>query len=184
MKKMFELGLVLGRFNHLHNGHVQIIDISRNLCEKTLILIGSAQESKTLRNPFKLETRRNVIEKVYGNEKDIIIGTLDDMTNENDICFEWGEYILNNVEKIYGKIPDLMVYGKDESRKGWFSENDQRKFSELVVSRNKINISATELRQYLVQNMKSEWEKNVPFEIHDMYDELRNELLEVNGYKL
>ena len=29
MEKIFELGLVLGRFNHIHNGHKQIINASK-----------------------------------------------------------------------------------------------------------------------------------------------------------
>ena len=182
MEKQFELGLVLGRFNHLHNGHIQIIDMARNLCKKTIILIGSAQESGTLRNPFKLETRKKIISKIYDSE-DVIISSLADMTNEDDICFEWGKYILDNVEKMYGRKPDLMIYGKDESRKGWFSDVDSQNFSELIVSREKIDISATELRQYLVDNNKEAWKKYVPEEIWNMYDEIREELLMIDSYK-
>lgn len=176
MNKKFKFGLVLGRFQMMHNGHMEIIDMSRQLCEKTLILIGSSQESGTLRNPFKLETRKRVITRIY-NDNDVIIGALNDLTNENDISFEWGRYILDNINKMYGVMPDLMLYGKDESRKGWFSEEDSKNFSEMIVSRNKIKTSATKLREYLVQDNKQEWEKYVPKEIWDMYDELREELL-------
>lgn len=179
MEKIFEFGLVLGRFHPLHKGHQQIIEVTRSLCEKTLILIGSAGESGTLRNPFSVEIRRKIIDKVYGQKNDVMIGTLEDMTNENDICFEWGKYILDNVEKMYGRIPDLMVYGKDESRKGWFSDEDSQKFSELVVSRNKIDISATRLREYLMQGKKAEWEKYVPEELWEEYALLRSELLKL-----
>lgn len=179
MEKKFELGLVLGRFHPMHNGHKQIVDMARLLCKKTLILISSAQESGTLRNPFKIETRRKVIQKIY-QEEDVLIGDLNDLTNENDICFEWGRYILDNVENKYGRIPDLMVYGKDESRKGWFSEEDGKKFSEVIVSRNKIEISATKLREYLVQDEKEKWKQYVPEQIWDMYEELREELLKIN----
>jgi len=171
---MFEFGLILGRFNHFHNGHKRLVDISRNLCKKTLILIGSAGESGTLRNPFKLETRKKVISKVY-NVEDVIIGELDDMTNENDICFEWGRYILDNVKEKYHVIPDLMIYGKDDSRKGWFSEEDSKLFSEFIITRNQINISATQLRNYLLENNKKDWCRYVPDQILDMYEELREE---------
>ena len=174
--KKFKLGLVLGRFNHMHNGHVEIIEISRQLCEKTLILIGSASECGTLRNPFKLETRKKVIQKIYGDPDDVVIGALNDMTNEDDICFEWGRYILDNVKQMYGEEPDLMVYGKDESRKGWFSEEDSAKFSEVIVTRDKIKISATQLRKYLIEDNKEEWKKYVPEEIWNMYGELKTEL--------
>lgn len=181
MDKKFELGLVLGRFQTMHNGHRQIIDISRQLCKKTLILIGSAGEQGTLRNPFKLETRKKVISKIY-NSDDVIIDGLNDLTNENDISFEWGRYILDSVEKMYGITPDLMVYGKDESRKGWFSEEDSKKFSEIIIARDKLQISATTLREYLVQDDKEKWKKYVPVEIWDMYEELREELMLLDCY--
>lgn len=182
MEKEFEFGLVLGRFQGMHLGHKEIIDIARKLCKKTLILIGSAQESGTLRNPFQLETRKKMVEKIY-QEKDVMIGALDDLTNENDISFEWGRYILENVEKMYGQKPDLMVYGKDESRRGWFSEEDSQFFSEILVARKKRNISATELREYLVQDCKEEWKRYVPEEIWDRYDDLREELLKLDCYQ-
>lgn len=182
MEKEFEFGLVLGRFQGLHKGHIQIINLARKLCQKTLILIGSSQESGTLRNPFNLEIRKKMLQKVY-QEDDVIIGALKDLTNEHDISFEWGRYILENVEKMYGIKPDLMVYGKDESRKGWFSEEDSKMFSEIVVARDKLKISATKLREFLMQNNKEEWKKYVPEEIWDMYETLRKELLSVEDYK-
>ena len=182
MEKEFEFGLVLGRFQGLHNGHRGIINVSRKLCKKTLILIGSSQESGTLRNPFGLKIRKKMLEKVY-QEDDVIIGALADLTNEHDICFEWGRYILENVEEMYGRKPDLMVYGKDEARKGWFSKEDSKIFSEMIVARDKIKISATELRKLLIQNRKREWERLVPKEIWDMYEILRKELLQLECYK-
>lgn len=182
MRKNFKLGLVLGRYNHIHNGHTKIIDQSIKLCEKTLILIGSAQESGTIRNPFKLDTRKKAISRVYKND-DVVIGTLKDYTNENDISTKWGQYILDNVKEEYGVIPDLMVYGKDEARKGWFSEEDSQKFSELIVVRDENMFSATELRKYMAQGNEEEWKKHVPKEIWNMYDELRAELMEIEFYK-
>ena len=182
MEKKFEFGLVLGRFQCLHKGHQEVIDVARQLCKKTLILIGSSQESGSLRNPFAFGLRKEAIARIY-REDDVIIGGLEDMTNEDDICFEWGRYILENVKKQFGVKPDLMVYGKDESRKGWFSEEDSKSFSELIVARDKIKISATELREFLVQNRKEEWKKFVPEEIWDMYDSFREELLKLECYR-
>ena len=112
MEKDYKLGLVLGRYNHIHNGHVEIINQSITLCEKTLILIGSAQECGTIRNPFKLETRKKAIKEIF-NTEDVIIGELKDYTNENDISTKWGKYILDNLKKEYGMEPDLMICGKD-----------------------------------------------------------------------
>ena len=159
-----------------------IIDKAQELSKQVLILVGSASESHTLRNPFTSDFRIELLKKVYNN-KNIRIEKLNDMTNEKDICFEWGRYILNHVEEKYRRIPDLMVCGKDESRKGWFSEEDSQKFSELIIARNKLEISATELRKLLVQDCKQEWKGYVPEQIWDMYGELRKELLELECYQ-
>lgn len=61
----FELGVVCGRFGHEHLGHTHLFDICMSLCKSTLILVGSAQESGTLRNPFTVQTRIDIIKKTY-----------------------------------------------------------------------------------------------------------------------
>ena len=83
LNKKYELSLVLGRFNHIHKGHEMLINESLKVAEKTLILLGSAQEEETLRNPFKLSTRKRLIKKIY-NDDSIIIEGLNDMSHEHD----------------------------------------------------------------------------------------------------
>ena len=184
MEKEFELCLILGRYNHFHNGHKMIIDMARKISKRTLILIGSSQEFGTVRNPYQVEFRKKLIEEIYGDADDIIISTLKDLTNENDISYEWGEYLLKEATKITGCKPDLMVYGKDESRKGWFRKEAVQDITELIVSREKINISATKLRKFLVEDDFEQWSKYVPERLHKFYDELREKLLEIKAYKL
>lgn len=183
MEKNFKLSLILGRFNHIHLGHKYIIDISRNLSETTLILIGSSQESGTLRNPFSAEFRKKLIKEIYKNDKNVIVEFLEDMTNEYDINYEWGKYILENVKKITGKKPNLMIHGNDESRKGWFDEKDIEDVSEMIITRKDIEISATKLRGYILIGNKEKWSEFVPKEIHNMFDIIRKELLAIPDYR-
>ena len=110
--------------------HKMLIDESIKKAKKTLVLIGSMQEKGTLRNPFSYDTRKRLIEKIYKDESSIIISGLEDMSNEHDISYEWGRYILDNVYEFTGKKPDLFVYGNDESRQGWFSEEDKKYIEE------------------------------------------------------
>lgn len=183
MNKLFKTSLILGRFNHIHNGHIMLIEMSRKISEKTLILIGSSDKSGTLRNPYTADLRQSLINKIYANQNDVIIEQLDDLTDETDITFEWGRYLLKNAEKILGHKPELMIYGKDESRKGWFDSKDVQNISEMVVSRDKIKISATELRECLIKNDFEKWSLYVPNEIHEDFNFLRNELLKIEDYK-
>ena len=183
--KMFELGFVCGRFGHEHIGHVHLFDTCISLCKQTLILVGSAQESKTLRNPFSVDTRIKIIKNTYPdlNESTLLVKGLKDLTHEHDITYDWGRYVKSQVEFHKGKFADLMVYGNDESRKNWFDSKDIANTAELIIPRDKIDISATKLRGYLVINDKENWKKYVHSNIYNMYNDLRNELLNVPIYK-
>lgn len=182
-EKKYKLSLVLGRLNHIHNGHRMLIEKSREVSKETLILLGSAQEKGTLRNPFSFETRKRLLEKIFKRAEDIIIYGLNDMSNEHDINHKWGRYILDNVYNLVGKKPDVMFYGNDESRNGWFSKEDIEGIDEQIISRDILKISATYLRGLILINDKEKWIKYVPEEIHEEFDLLRKELLEIEVYK-
>ena len=81
--KFYDLGVVCGRFGHEHLGHVALFDNCMALCNKTLILVGSSQEHGTLRNPFKIETRIDVIKETYPNmSEDTLIENIVDNSIE------------------------------------------------------------------------------------------------------
>ena len=97
MNKPYDVGLIVGRFQTFHKGHEKLVETGLLLCDRILILIGSAQESFTERNPYNITTREAMIREVYGNNPNIMIYGLSDMTNENDICAEWGRYLLDGL---------------------------------------------------------------------------------------
>lgn len=105
------------------------------------------------------------------------------MTNEYDISYEWGQYVIDNVKKHEGKFADLIVTGNDDLRKGWFSEEQMKNTTEILIDRKKLDISATELRGYLLLDDKKTWEKYVPKEIKDDFENIRAELLKTKEYK-
>ena len=183
MSKPYDLGFVCGRFQTFHIGHQSLIDTSVKLCDRTLILIGSAQESGTERNPLNIATRIEMLQTIYGKDSDIMLYGLSDLTNENDVTPDWGRYLLENINRYVYKSPDLMVYGNDEARSKWFDTEDILDTSEFIVNRGRIPISATMLRQLMVEDKRKEWMKYVHPRLHKMYDRLRNELMTVSYYK-
>lgn len=183
--KLYKLGVVCGRFGHEHLGHITLFDNCIALCEKTLILVGSAQESGTLRNPFTVETRIEVIRKSYPNisEDNLIIKGINDLTNEYDVTHNWGKYVKSEVERHMGRFADLLVYGNDELRSHWFDKKDLSNTAELIVPRTTFPISATVIRGFLTIGDKKAWMKVTSPLIHDMYEKLRKELMKVPEYK-
>lgn len=173
--KPYDTGLIVGRFQTLHIGHQSLIDTGIKLCDRVLVLVGSAQECGTKRNPLNINTRTKMLKEVYGNQ--IMIYALADMTNEDDIRPEWGRFLLENVDRYIYKAPDLMIYGNDEARSKWFDPEDIRDTSEFIVNRGRIPISATDLRNMMINDERKEWMKWVDPKLHKMYNELRNELM-------
>ena len=95
----FDMGVTIGRFGHVQLGHNSLFDMSMMLCRRTYVIVGSAQERGTLRNPFTVETRIKAIRECYPGvpESKLIIGGLNDMTNELDINTDWGKYLKENI---------------------------------------------------------------------------------------
>ena len=50
--KVYDTGLICGRFQTFHKGHERLVDTGLLLCDRLLILIGSAQECGTERKSF------------------------------------------------------------------------------------------------------------------------------------
>lgn len=180
--KPYDTGLLVGRFQTFHKGHQKLVETGLMLCDRLLLLIGSAQECGTERNPLNIKTRMDMIKSVYQTDR-VMIYALSDMTDENDIRPEWGRYLLNNVDRYIYKAPELMIYGNDESRSRWFATEDIKDTSEIIINRSALPISATTLRELMVINDRREWMKWVDPKLHKMYDTLRNELMTVPFYQ-
>lgn len=180
--KPYDTGLVVGRFQTFHKGHERLVNTGLLLCDRVLILIGSAQECGTERNPFNINTRTKILKAIYGDRPEVMIYGLSDMTDENDIRPEWGRYLLDNVERYIYKNPEIMIYGNDESRSQWFSKEDLSNTTELIVNRHTMPISATMVRQAMAEDKRKEWMSYVNPHIHKYYDELRAELMSIPFY--
>ena len=183
MEKLYKNGLVIGRFAPLHIGHNKLINESIKRCEKTLVLVGSAQESGTLRNPLPLNMRINLIRQSYPGipAQALLIRGINDLKNELNNDFSWGKYVKKEVVKCLGVFTDLIIYGNDPKKRTWFNPSDIPETYELFVPRDEI--SGTYVRGLIVINDEAEWKKvTIPY-IHNMYDEIRNQIMSIPVYQ-
>ena len=132
-KMKYKLGLVVGRFQPFHNGHVYIIDEALKIAEEVCILVGSSQESGTEHNPFSYELRRDLIESTYKSEvrdKRLFIRPLPDAGLGN--VSAWGDYVIKKAVEYMGRIPDVFVTGEESRRTSWFANYS---FDEISVTK-------------------------------------------------
>ncbi len=59
--KQYKNAVIIGRFQPIHNGHIELFNKAFSLAENVIVLIGSCNGPRTYKNPFSFEQRRNII---------------------------------------------------------------------------------------------------------------------------
>ena len=167
MSRAYGLGVIVGRFQILHKGHGEVIRKGLELCDELAIFIGSSQESGTYKNPFDYETRKDMLTSVFPvdvKEGRLKIYPLPDIGVGNN-C-QWGAYVVQNVVDRFGKTADIFISGKEERRTSWFGDET----AELYAPKS-IDISATRIKEFLLEDDRSSWEKYIEPALADCFDE-------------
>ena len=176
MDKPFALGILVGRFQTLHAGHQQMIETALSLCDQVGIFVGSSQESGTQKNPFPYALRKRMLEKLFGDR--VGVYPLPDIGVGNTAA--WGDYVLENVMQRFGRMPDLLVSGRETRRLDWFDSVAGVRIAELYIPKT-VEISASQMRQFLVLDDRKSWERYVNPKMHALYPELRALVLASQG---
>jgi len=169
----YKIGMVIGRFQVFHNGHKRMIDKALSMCDRVLVYIGSAQESRTNKNPFTYTERQNLLTEVYFNDiiaNKLIILPLEDSGLGN--VKEWGDMIMS-ITPPYLQ-PQLFISGKENRRNNWFENHD---IDELFIAKSD-NICASDLRQAIIDDNTEVWERSIPSVLHKQIPEMRKIILE------
>ena len=170
-------GLIVGRFQCFHQGHEFMVRTALELCEHVYLYIGSSQVSRTEKNPFSYDERKQMIEMVFRKEVDSgrlhIMPLPDQGIGDNP---RWGKFILDTVSKDFGITPSLYISGCEKERQSWFTEEVAPYMDELRLARNSIcdGVSATECRKCLRNDEGIErWAQLVPAELVDAYEMMK-----------
>ena len=92
MNKQYELIVYIGRYQPLHNGHKATIQRASQLANKVLVLVGSANGPRTIRNPWTYEERSEAILSLGING--LITSPLNDLSyNDNAWVSQVGEKV-------------------------------------------------------------------------------------------
>jgi len=168
-KKPYRLGIAVGRFQSLHAGHERMLSAGIAICDRFCVLIGSAQESGTEKNPFSYELREKMLRSVFGDSLEIY--PLPDIGIGN--VSGWGTYVIEQARKFTGVVPELAVSSREARRTSWY---EGAPMTELIVPRD-VNISATEMREFFLRNDRDSWQCYTSPALWPMYEELRQAVL-------
>ena len=94
-------GLILGRFQPFHLGHLRLIEAVNDDNLEPIICIGSAQEGRTKDNPFTTEERRIMVEAVVSRlDCEYRIYEIPDVNN-NDLYVSHLETFVPDFDTVY-----------------------------------------------------------------------------------
>lgn len=176
------IGVFVARMQPLHKSHEFLIRESLKENDKTFIFIGSADKSRNKRNPFTVEEREGLIRKVFSDELlsgKLFIEHLDDLTNEDDKENDkvWGKYLYDNITKVIKKDTFSIYYSDEPSiMLNWFTDDLKDKINFRFYDRKELfsELSATKIREALLNNDEEYLVNNLPYEVYSLKEELAN----------
>ena len=78
----YDLAIVIGRFQPFHVGHLKIIERASLISKQILVLVGSANRHRSVKNPFTYEERKKMIAHSCSNK--VMIRPLNDYQYNDD----------------------------------------------------------------------------------------------------
>jgi cytidyltransferase-like protein len=109
MKYKYKYGVVIGRFQPIHKGHISVIKQALDIADNVIICVGSSSNESTFKNPLAMQryTFRNPFS--FKERKEMIIFSLKELFGDD---FRWKDDDIGIIGRI--KIIPIVDYYNDE----------------------------------------------------------------------
>lgn len=178
-----KIGVILARLQPIHNGHIALINKAFTENDEVYVFVGSADKFNK-RNPIPISLRlklvNDALDDIYtvGDRSRIHVVPLDDLDDETNNSHEWGFYLYSKVVT-ETECPNFTIYYSDgfEIITTWFPGFILRNNVSLsLLARNSVKngISATSVRQMIMEGDEENLRKSVPTVVFDHRDTIKN----------
>jgi len=153
-------GIIVMRAQPFHAGHQHIIDKIAKDGLQPVVILGSANESKTKRNPYNVQARKDMIHLVYPS---ILIGAVKDYKTYDDwllaltvtIEFVTKDVLEESTIYLHEKLEDLENFtfrGKDYTNTSYCKMYELEGLATVSLPISDIQIRAKAIRENLEGN--------------------------------
>ena len=104
--RRFDLLVFVGRFQPFHIGHKAVVDDALERADRVLMLVGSSNRARSLRNPFTFAEREEMIGKVYPyevNTEKLVLRALPDVLYNDEA---WTSNVHRIVEEVVADVTE------------------------------------------------------------------------------
>lgn len=140
----------IGRFQPFHLGHLNTIKAALQISKKLIVVLGSANSPRTIKSPFNIHERIEMIQSCLSGEEcdKITFTSVEDQMYNNA---NWAASVLEVVDKITNHDKSVALLGakkdqKTESYINWFKQWEYVETPVLESVGGK-NIDATKIRE-------------------------------------
>lgn len=178
----FDYLVFIGRFEPFHNGHAAVLRLALSRARKVIVLVGSADTPRTIRNPWTVAERAVMIEAAFPQDaaRLVIRGLRDHLYNEAQWIASVQRLVAEAItaDPPQAEPPRIGLIGKDKDASSYYL----REFPQwtLVDVKHTESLSATELRRYLFEANQVDSHgglmlirASVPGPVHEMLDAFR-----------
>jgi bifunctional NMN adenylyltransferase/nudix hydrolase len=157
MSKLYEYVVFIGRFQPFHNGHKQVIETALNMADKVIILVGSAFQPRTPKNPWTYRERAEMITASLGelSSRVIIQPLLDQRYNDQKWATSVQEVVQKSLRGWSDYPPRVAIIGHTKDDSSYYL----KLFPQWSLVEHDMNesVNATDLRDLYLEG------KNVKF---------------------
>lgn len=150
--KEYDLLVFIGRFQPFHTAHKKIIETALQKARRVLVCIGSANQQRSVRNPFTYDERVSMISECFLDETNLIEPRLF-FTPLND-CYDDVEWTL----QVQDRVSRLMGYKNSNIGTIGFSKDHTSYYLKLFPQWESVNvisfdptINSTDIRNHLFE---------------------------------
>ncbi|MFH1073103.1 MAG: adenylyltransferase/cytidyltransferase family protein [Nanoarchaeota archaeon] len=156
--KIFPSGLFIGRFQPLHNGHVDAVCQALTRCKRLIMILGSANVQNE-KNPYSLTQRKHMLNAVFRKEmragRITVVPVLDYPRHR-----EW----INTVINAAGDFQ--VVFTRNRLTRSIFLKKG---YAVFMLKKN-IDVHSTRIRD-LMRHKNPAWKTYVPSALHHLLAE-------------
>lgn len=142
------------RLQPMHQGHKQLIEEYKDKYEEFIVVIGSADKSRSQENPLTVEERKNILEDCF---PDIKVGSIEDESKDEEGNKVWIDKMMDKYE------PDIVISQNNLVKKLFKNHTDVEVVEQELYEKDVY--SGTEVRRRIRSG--EEWRYLVPKCAHE-----------------
>jgi bifunctional NMN adenylyltransferase/nudix hydrolase len=145
MSQKAKVAVVIGRFQITHRGHVALLKRAYEVAERVVVIVGSVDKPRTIKDPFTFEERESMLAPFLTEDtKKCVAGVPDSRYNDE----EWIYNVQSTVYDLIGPERDVVLVGHSKDESSFYLKLfPQWKFAE--VEKFGVKESATEYRDMI-----------------------------------